>query len=244
VKKIYLTIDDIPSVFFDKKIDFLYENKIPALLFCQGNMIENKIDKLVESIKRGYVLCNHSFSHPHFSDLSIEQCYSEINRTDRIIQKLYDEAGMGWEKKYFRFPYFDRGGNSGGVSYEKKESATNIGRIIKIQDILKDLGYVKPDFKDITYGWYHEESPVEYIDTFCTFDQAEYFFGNANAPSGLNDENSILKRIEADLPAERMGLNSPGSSEIILIHDHDYTNDLFFKCIRRYAEKEFEFVLP
>jgi peptidoglycan-N-acetylglucosamine deacetylase len=244
MKKAYLTIDDVPSKYFEDKIDFLKKNAIPAILFCIGNGIDNNINCLAGAVKNGFILGNHSFSHPHFSDLSDDESLAEIKNTDDILTGLYKLAGIPWDKKYFRFPFLDRGGNINARDYENGIPASNRNKVMKIQDFLKQLGYVKPDFRNITYKAYHDISPDCFIDAVCTFDQSEYYYGNKNAPYGLGEENAILQRIEEDFPEQGRGLNYPGSNDVILIHDHDYTNDIFFKCVRRYLEKGINFILP
>ena len=45
-------------------------------------------------------------------------------------------------------------------------------------------------------------------------------------------------------PEQGRGLNTPGSAELILTHDHPETTTLFFPIIERLLEKGLEFRLP
>ena len=41
------------------------------------------------------------YSHPYFSDLTLKRCYEEIEKTDRIIEHIYQEAGVNRPAKFF-----------------------------------------------------------------------------------------------------------------------------------------------
>jgi peptidoglycan/xylan/chitin deacetylase (PgdA/CDA1 family) len=84
----------------------------------------------VRAIKEGYILCNHSYDHPHFSTLTHEQAREQIAKTDAIIDQIYVEAGVRRPLKYFRFPYGDAGANDETVE-------TN-------QQLLGQYGYSSP----------------------------------------------------------------------------------------------------
>lgn len=60
----YLTIDDAPSLDFEKKIDFLQSQGIPAIFFCPGNALESRPQVTVEAIQSGFVIANHAYDHP------------------------------------------------------------------------------------------------------------------------------------------------------------------------------------
>lgn len=135
--------------------------------------------------------------------LGIERCREEIERTDDLLRRVYDLASLPWERKFFRFPYLDRGGAP------ERQSA--------IQEILLGLGY-----KSLQAG------PWGPADTGCDFDQMEYWLGRADAPDALGGEDAILARI---------GRGRPREDDVILIHDHENTHDLFFRCLERYEEQ-------
>ena len=87
-KKVFLTIDDSPSSTFIEKLDYLESKNIPAVFFCIGNLMEKREEMMVECVNRGFSIGNHSYSHPHFSKIDIDQCKIEIEKTDEIIEIL------------------------------------------------------------------------------------------------------------------------------------------------------------
>ena len=135
----YLTIDDAPSADFGIKLDFLQSKDIPAVFFCPGNAVELYPDVCVEAIQRGFVIGNHAYDHPHFSEISLEACYEQIKITDEIISKLYDRAGVADSPKYFRFPYGDKGALTGDDVFAPISPA-GIERKQLLQCYLRQLG--------------------------------------------------------------------------------------------------------
>ncbi|NLY47916.1 MAG: polysaccharide deacetylase family protein [Clostridiales bacterium] len=242
-KQVYLTIDDAPTKYFKDKVDYLYERKIPAIIFCVGSSIEKYMDDVVYAIKKGFLIGNHSYAHEHFSDLTIEQGVESIRKTDRIVDEVYRKAGVQRPMKVFRFPYFDTGANISGTDYESGADSMNKERPEAFQAVLKELGYVQPAFRGIKLEYFSDKASMfEYLDVKCTFDQMEYNLGRENAPYGTNTEEAILGRIDEDVPYEGRALNRPDTTDIILVHDHENTTELFYKLIDRYIEKGFEFL--
>lgn len=241
----YLTIDDAPTKDFRKKVDFLLEKDVPAIFFCIGKKMKNFEHDLIYAIKNGFIIGSHAFSHRYFSDLSLKECFEEIKRTDEIIEKLYKTADVKRPIKLFRFPHLDKGGHKGSNVFEKYWlKYTNLEKKKKIQEYLHKLGYKQPKFKNITLEWYSNAGLSEDVDVMCTFDQMEYWLGDENAPYSLSSESAILARIDEDFPEDGRSLNFTGTSDIIMIHDHEKTTTLFFKIIKKYLEKEIIFKLP
>ncbi len=228
MKKAYLTIDDAPSRDFAGKMEYLHHHAIPALLFCEGRWMLEREDLVRAAIARGFVIGNHSFTHPHFSDLSLEECRDEIRKTDELIQSVYSRTGVERPARYFRFPYFDLGGDA------------RSGKPGEIQKYLRELGYRQPGFEGINPK-YFDPSLLAGADVRCTFDQSEYWLGQAGAPWGLSTEAAILARIEEDFPYQGRSLNCMDTADIILVHDHENTTGLFYKILERYQEKGIAF---
>lgn len=121
IKKIaYLTIDDAPSTCLKEKVDYLYNKKIPAIFFCEGERMQKRIDLVEYAINKGFIIGNHAWDHPYFSNLSLENCFKQIKDTDNLINKIYKKAGRKRPANYFRFPYGDKGGNQSGDDYENE----------------------------------------------------------------------------------------------------------------------------
>src|SRR5579871_1315436 len=109
MKHCYLTIDDAPSSTMIKEVDYLNSHNIQALWFCVGKNLELYKDEAIYALQKGHILGNHSYSHPHFSEITVEEGYKEIQQTDEIINKIYTLAGIKRPGKFFRFPHSDTG---------------------------------------------------------------------------------------------------------------------------------------
>jgi peptidoglycan/xylan/chitin deacetylase (PgdA/CDA1 family) len=94
-------------------------------------------------------------------------------------------------------------------------------RASRIQDRLKKLGYGGPAAQEGARA-----------DTLCTFDQKEYYLGKPEAPDGLGLVEGILGLIDGAHPSQ---------DDILLIHDHENTHELFFECIGRYLRNGIRF---
>ena len=249
-KQVYLTIDDGPSKDFKYKVDFLFERNIAAIFFCIGENIEKNKEDVVYAIRKGFLIGNHSYNHKHFSDLSIEEGKVYIKLTDEIINDAYNIADEKRLLKVFRFPYFDMGGDNSGDDYEGKWSKPHSewllyprnDRRIAFQSFLNELGYIQPQFEGINSKYLSDKEMLNYLDVRCTFDQMEYFLGKDYAPYGMEKEEAILGRIDEDVPYAGRGLNCLDTTDIVLVHDHEDTTELFYKIIERYIEKKFEFL--
>ncbi|MBN1467688.1 MAG: polysaccharide deacetylase family protein [Fusobacteriaceae bacterium] len=249
-KEVYLTIDDGPSKSFKEKVDFLYENNIFAIFFCIGKKLKDREEETIYAINKGFTISNHSFEHKHFSNICLEECLLSIKKTDEIIESIYKKSNCRNDNKYFRFPYFDCGGDSSGEEYEKKWKMTQEKwseyrkkeKMLRIQEYLKILGYKQPEFKGLNNSFYEEFYLKKRIDVGCTFDQKEYYYKRSNAPQGLSEELTILGRIDENKPNEGKSLSCSDKIDIILIHDDEKTMDIFYKCIKRYIEKGFTFL--
>ena len=245
----YLTIDDCPSPDFVGKREFLRQAGIPALLFCEGRAMAQFPEETITAIRQGFVIGNHSWSHPHFSDIGLGECLDEIRRTDALIDDLHRQAGMPRTAHFFRFPFFDAGGSASGQSYEAQsgQPPAEPGDALAakrqaIQDCLKELGYRQPAFAGIKHDYFADQHIFDGVDVRCTFDQMEYWLGNTQAPYGMMAESAILGRIEEDVPHEGRPLNRHDTTDVILVHDHTYTTPLFYRIIARYLEKGIKFL--
>ncbi len=65
MKKIYLTIDEFPSEDGLDKLNYLEEKDMPAILFCRGDALEKRLEYAVKAVKKGFILGNHTYSHPN-----------------------------------------------------------------------------------------------------------------------------------------------------------------------------------
>lgn len=204
--KALLTIDDIASENTPAIVDFLVDKGIPAIMFAWGENVERYPEAAVYALKNGIIVGNHSYSHPQFSELSFDECKAEIEKCELILDNVYQRAGV--ERKYrpFRFPY----GNKGG---DKKEL---------LQKYLSDNNFDKVDDTKITFASWKEGGLDKDIDTYWTFDFAEY---NIRKGSGFTKED-VIKRIHFVNPDSGEGLLVDGTHHLLLLHAHDETEEL------------------
>jgi peptidoglycan/xylan/chitin deacetylase (PgdA/CDA1 family) len=238
-KVAYLTIDDAPSVDMRQKIDFLAEKQIPVVWFCIGEFIAQRPDMVVYAIERGGVIGNHTYTHPHFSALELDAIYDEIRRTDALIDEAYQQAGVDRPAKYFRFPYGDKGAPNPDFSFRYMGEA--LERKETIQAFLRAEGFTQPTFDDITYAWYRSAGLLNDVDWLWTYDCREWSIHAAQPMDGITSLEAVFARMEENVPDGMRGLNTPGSEEIILVHDHPETTPCFGSIIQRLLAKGIAF---
>lgn len=234
----YLTIDDIPTKQTPKIIDFLVSLDIKPIMFCWGQRLEECRNEAIYALKKGAILQNHSYSHPHFSELSFEEAKKEILRNEEILESIYMEAGIERPYKLFRFPYGDQGGENKSI----------------IQRFLREQGFAHIDDRAFDNMMYVQKGQKEDTDVYWTFDYAEY---NIRPGSSFKFDD-VVNRIDdfIGLPAVRSAGSSnyndtwkegqsgkapdgAVSKNIILIHDHVETEE----CCPGYFEKQIKLVL-
>jgi len=244
VRKIaYLTIDDAPSEDMKEKVDFLVSKGIPAIWFCLGDFLEKGSEHAIHAIEKGFIIGNHSYGHPYFSDLPLKQCFEEIQKTDRIIDEIYRKAGVKRPARFFRFPFGDKGGLKYDEVFEPYEGEGKI-RKEKIQAFLKSLGYTQPKFENITYQYYQKAGLLNDVDWYWTYDVLEWTIFTKEHVFGIDSLEKVYQRIDEDVPEGCRGLNYPNSEDIILIHDHPETARMFKPIIERLLAKGIIFKLP
>lgn len=242
-KVAYLTIDDAPSKDLPEKLEFLKANNIPAVLFCQGNYLDERPQVAIDAIRNGFIVANHSYDHPHFSDISLEVAFDQIRRTDSIVDRLYEQAATPRPAKFFRFPYGDKGDLTHG---DEHRPLTEEGKARKaaIQNHLHELGYTQPRFEGVTYQYYREAGMLDDIDWLWTYDVVEWSIYSDWHLYDIDSFEKVLARMDEDVPEGGRGLNDAASEEIILTHDHLTSTQIFYPIIKRLLEKELIFRLP
>lgn len=223
-----LTIDDISSENTRAIVDFLCEKGIMAVMFAVGRNVEKFYENAVYAVKRGMIAGNHSYTHPAFHEISMEEAVEEIEKNEELLKRLYDDAGVERKYKLFRFPYGDKGG-------ERKEA---------LQRYLRETGFVKLRDSQITYPWYEQFGMHEDVDTFWTFDFAEW---KIRGESGFGKED-VFRKMEDPNPVEGAPLFAENAKHILLLHAHDETEKRvpeYYKLFLEYAmEKGVRFTAP
>jgi peptidoglycan/xylan/chitin deacetylase (PgdA/CDA1 family) len=95
-----LTFDDGPSSTTNTLLNTLRQNGLRATMFNQGQYAAANPSLVKAQVDAGMWVANHSYTHPHLTQLSQAQIDSEISRTQQAIAN----AGGG-TPKLFRPPY-------------------------------------------------------------------------------------------------------------------------------------------
>ena len=199
-----LTIDDIASANTPAIVDYLNEKGITALMFAVGENVERYYENAIYALQHGMIVGNHSYSHPAFSEITMEEAEGEIAKNEALLDRLYKDAGV--ERKYrpFRFPYGNRGGENAAA----------------LQKYFRENGFDKLKDTQIPYAFWKEQGLDRNVDTLWTFDFAEY---RIRPDSGFTVDD-VWKRINDKTPAEGGALLVDPGSHILLLHAHDETD--------------------
>jgi len=239
MRYVYLTIDDGPTKYFKKKIDFLSKNKINAIFFCLGHKIKDFEEDVIYAIKKGHIIGNHSFGHSNFSEISLEEARDEIEKCDKIIEEVYEKAGVERKIKAFRFPFMNNGSKDKYGKYDWDDL-----HVKRIQEILKELKYKRIDFKGIRYEKYKESRFDKCINVDCTFDTMDWTVADGSAMFGLKTLGDLIARMDEDKSEEYSGIFFRDSNEVVMMHDDERILDVFEPLVERLIEKGFGFKIP
>lgn len=87
-KSFYLSFDGSPNPpATDRLLNALEKHKIKATFFMEGKRVENEPDCARRVQAAGHDIGNHSYNHPEFDKIPIEECIQEVNLTQEIIKK-------------------------------------------------------------------------------------------------------------------------------------------------------------
>jgi len=236
---LYLTIDDGPTKYFRQKIDFLLENNIPAIFFCLGHKIKDFEEDIIYAIKKGFIIGNHSFGHPNFSEITLEKARAEIKKTDELIEDIYMKAGVPRMIKVFRFPFMNNGSKD-----EYGKCNWNDPHIKGIQEILRELGYEKLHFKGITYKRYKDSGFGDCVNVDCTYDSMDWTVADSSEMFGIKNLSDLLERINENKFEKYSGINFRSSNEIVMMHDDERISSIFGALVNAFIEKGFRFKIP
>jgi peptidoglycan/xylan/chitin deacetylase (PgdA/CDA1 family) len=100
VKCIALTFDDGPSKYAGELLDIFKKHKVKATFFLEGQYVKSRPAFAKRMAKEGHDLGNHSYTHPHFPEISDARIRQEITRTQDVVHKA-----TGVKPKLLRPPY-------------------------------------------------------------------------------------------------------------------------------------------
>lgn len=167
----YLTVDDAPSAELPRKLDLLEARDVSALFFCEGRRLAEHPDHACRAVAAGFHLGNHAYSHRRASDLSAAEFRDELDRTESLLDDVYDRASATRPTRAFRFPYGDTGGD----------------RAERFQRILADSGFVPPDPSRIPDDRYRE----------CRADDRDWYWTVDVEDWTADSASELRERVEA-----------------------------------------------
>jgi len=215
-----LTIDDVSSRNTPALVDYLNERGIQAIMFATGNHVERFYEEACYAVKHGMIVGNHSYSHPAFSALTLEEGIGQIEQCEAVLDRLYRDCGVERQYRPFRFPYGDKGG--------KNKDA--------LQQYLREKQFDKVDDSHIPYAWWKENGLDKDVDTFWTFDFEEYRM--QGEPDFTRD--SIWAKMHAVNPKSGAALFGENQQHILLLHDHAETEQLLPGYYRLFIDHALE----
>ncbi|MDF9841124.1 MULTISPECIES: polysaccharide deacetylase family protein [unclassified Paenibacillus] len=102
-RMIALTFDDVPDPRFTPQLlDVLNKYQVKATFFVVGSRAEKHPELVSRIIREGHVIGNHSYNHPEFGKLGMNEFRTQIIRTENIISAL-----AGYKPRLIRPPYGD-----------------------------------------------------------------------------------------------------------------------------------------
>ena len=230
-----ITIDDLPYVKFRegpyvergqtataKILNALKKHKVTAVGFVNEHMLapadqrEARIDLLREWVKHGMILGNHTYSHPDFNRLTVEQFQEEITKGEVVTRQL--KRSRQPYQLYFRHPMTHT-----GDTREKKEA---------IEQFLLARGYkVTPH-------------TIENSDFIFNVGYAQALNKGDEALAKRLREEYLNFTIAATEFAEKISPQVFGREipQLLLIHINDITADSLDEMLQRFAERGYKFV--
>jgi peptidoglycan-N-acetylglucosamine deacetylase len=230
-----VTFDDLPYINMgggpyvargqaatEKILKTLKKHKAPAVAFVNERMLEvegqreARIDLLRQWVKNGMILGNHTYSHPDFNRLTVEQFQEEITKGEVVTRQLMKSRQP--YQLYFRHPMTHT-----GDTREKKEA---------IENFLASRGYkVTPH-------------TIENSDFIFNVPYAQALQKGDEALAKRLREEYLNYTIAATEFAEKISPQVFGREipQLLLLHVNDITADTLDEMLRRLAERGYKFV--
>ena len=166
-KKIALTFDDGPHGRYTEEIlDILDEYGVKATFFVVGSNAEARPAIVKREWESGHEIGNHTYSHPHLSNIEADDLYDEMRRTDEVLEGL-----IGDRPRLFRPPE--------GI-YSQTVSAT-----------LERLDYIPILWTVDTEDWKHPKAEViaktvlDHTESGVIILCHDFVSGKSNTPAAL-----------------------------------------------------------
>ncbi|MBM7540440.1 polysaccharide deacetylase family protein [Amphibacillus cookii] len=119
---VLLTIDDAPDQHALEMANTLKTLEAPAIFFVNGHFLQDQEQQqiLKEIYEMGFVIGNHTYTHPNLSDLSEEQQREEIIALNDLVEDI-----IGERPKFFRAPFGVNTDVSNAVAEEEEMVVMN-----------------------------------------------------------------------------------------------------------------------
>ena len=234
-RTIAVTIDDLPYVNMregeylkhartatDKILKTLKKYKVPAVGFVNERMLEHERERdarialLRDWVSSGMILGNHTYSHPDFNQLTVEQFQEEITKGEVVTRELMKSRRP--YQLYFRHP-----ATHTGDTREKKEA---------IEAFLAARGYKITPHTIENSDWLFN---VPYAQALQK--------GDAELAQRVRDAYVELTFAATEF-AEKVSPQIFGREipQLLLIHSNDITADCLDELLKRYKARGYEFV--
>ena len=238
MRRAYLTIDDSPGPRTDDLVDFLSARKVPAILFCRGDGMEQNMAPVVRAINKGFVIGSHGYHHKRASQLGYEAACASIDKADALIDEAYKQAGIARPARYYRFAYLDRGMGAwfvdpAHVPPEHKGAIENLiknglgnnpaqlpdeaGRALceNLQAHLRARGYTPVPFKGVTHPFYTQSGMDGAVDALVTCSTSDWAItARHKGKYGFETVADLNAALDADAHFAR-----EDTAHIVLAHD-------------------------
>jgi peptidoglycan/xylan/chitin deacetylase (PgdA/CDA1 family) len=90
-RRIALTYDDGPGPYTEALLDVLAAKNVPVTFFLVGSAAASMPGVVERQVAEGHAIGNHSWDHPHLTDLSDREIAEQV---DRSSQAIHDAAGQ------------------------------------------------------------------------------------------------------------------------------------------------------
>lgn len=235
VRRMAVTIDDLPYVRIGDVsylpnaqrattniLRALKKHKVPAIGFVNEGKLDNAVERdkrialLRQWVQARMMLGNHTYAHPDFNRLTIEQFEEEITKGDVVTRRLMKSREP--YQLYFRHPMTHT-----GDTQEKKEA---------IEKFLADRGYkVTPHTI--------ENSDFVFNVGYARALQRKDFALARRIRTAYLDFTIAATEFAEKLSPQLFGHEIP---QTLLIHTNDITADCLDEMLRRLATRGYRFV--
>lgn len=271
-KRAYLTIDDSPTRHTDAMTDWFLAKNIPAVIFAIGSAykdmhlactgMEQNPGPILRAIEKGFVIGNHTYHHRRSSEMAYQEIVEDIEKTEKLIERLYKQAGQSRNHKLIRFPHIDNGCGAWIVDYKAAEekgydlksvfleglnislrpiTAQQIEKREKLQNYLIKEGYSADCFSAVTWDWYRDTDITNAVDCLYTYSTSDWMmnpdFEAYRTDWTYQSLDALRQKIDDD-----PWLHAQDSANIVLAHDHNNLFDVTTSLIDHMQKRGIEFI--